>query len=337
MHFGVLAFSAALALMTAKSSLAATIGASNQKGCAVALSGSIEEGDSERLKEIFATPGVLVDTGEGINPETSALCLNSPGGNFIEGQIIARMVFETGIGTRLLPDTECYSACAFIFMAGRFKGDESDSPYRSMSRTARLGFHAPYLMMDDRSTMTGADTKDLLSGYNLLLGDFILFGSTRSIFDYRPNFSPALLGRLLQFGPDDALEVETIEDAERWGIKIADLEVPAFDVVAAYGQVCENFQAWSADRTAPEWKEVYPAPMEVSLNGEDGQKRYVRIDTGGMLDRYCLVRATEDKKGYEVCSFDDFNGVAYGDCPRWGMYVPGYYALPPWVRIRDLP
>ena len=332
-----LVFSIALALTTATPSLAATIGASDEQGCAVSLNGRIEEGDSNRLKEVFATRGVLVYSEEGINPETSALCLNSPGGDFIEGQIIARIVYETGIGTRLQPDAECYSACAFIFMAGRAKGIEWDSPYRSMSRRARLGFHAPYITMGDESTMTGAETKNLLSGYNRLLGDFILFGNARSIFDYRSNFSPALLGSLLLFGPEETLEVETIEDAERWGIEIAELEVPAFDAIAAYGQVCENFQAWSADLSAREWKEGFPAPTEVYLNAEDGKKRFVRIDTGGMAERFCLVRIAENKKGYQVCSLDGFNGVSYGDCPEWGIYVPGHYALPPSVRIRDLP
>ncbi|MDN2580876.1 PAN domain-containing protein [Aquibium sp. ELW1220] len=52
-------------------------------------------------------------------PGARVLVLNSPGGLVQTGLLIADDVHERGIATYIPADARCYSACAFIFLAGR--------------------------------------------------------------------------------------------------------------------------------------------------------------------------------------------------------------------------
>jgi hypothetical protein len=54
-------------------------------------------------------------------------------------------MMEHGVTTLLLPNAQCYSACALMFMAGGEMFEGQFISYRSMHKSAQLGFHAPYL------------------------------------------------------------------------------------------------------------------------------------------------------------------------------------------------
>lgn len=49
----------------------------------------------------------------------SILALASDGGNVASALMVAYEVFEIGLSTTILPESGCYSACAFIFLAGK--------------------------------------------------------------------------------------------------------------------------------------------------------------------------------------------------------------------------
>jgi ATP-dependent protease ClpP protease subunit len=51
-------------------------------------------------------------------PAITTVVLASPGGLLQSGLIIAEKIHERGLNTLILPDTECASACAFLFLAG---------------------------------------------------------------------------------------------------------------------------------------------------------------------------------------------------------------------------
>ena len=53
------------------------------------------------------------------NPQITTLVLASPGGVLQAGLIIADKIHEKGLNTMILPETECASACAFLFLAGK--------------------------------------------------------------------------------------------------------------------------------------------------------------------------------------------------------------------------
>lgn len=316
---------------------AADIILSKQSNCAIELSGTIEEGDAAKLLKLLQLEGMIYDGGEGNDYRTKALCLDSDGGNFLGGIALARIVYEQGVPTRLLPGSECYSSCAFVFMAGRSLGYEWDEPYRGMSKNAKLGFHAPFTTFSPGEPVLGKDVNTLVSAYNAVIGDFIQFGQSMSIFSHRPNFSQNLLGELLRMGPDEMLTVETIEDAERWQINLEEVEVsPSFDPLSV-ANACENFQAWVSDRASESVDGYTPSVRPVELQGEEGAKVYLHVDTGGMEERYCLVALAKGGGGYEICSVNGFNGANFGRCPAYGIYVPGYYGLRADTPISALP
>jgi hypothetical protein len=54
-------------------------------------------------------------------PNARRVLLNSDGGNALAGLTIARMIHNAGLDTYIPPRAACYSACAFVFAAGRSK------------------------------------------------------------------------------------------------------------------------------------------------------------------------------------------------------------------------
>lgn len=323
-----------------ESSQAARVSTTENPGCAIVLTGTIEQGDFARLRDAARDRGLLkpADTGEPSNPQDQAVCLDSPGGSYVEGRLIAGLVHEFGITTRVPSQAECLSACAFIFMAGRAHGAETDGPSRFLNVRAKLGFHAPYLALQDDDVLSGRDTMAILELHNKIIGEFIQFGSYASDFDARPMFSLSLLGETLSAGPTELAGVDTIEAAARWGIFLEGVAAGRPIDHKAAAQICVNFQAWMVDKrsdsSSMDYYKSQPITVEhAELWGEEVE--LARIDTGGMEERYCLVRlSTQPTSGTAICSRDDFNGLNFGDC-RAGVahWVPWYYSLPPETPI----
>lgn len=323
-------------VLASQAARAAEIRVSDHPRCAIELEGEIVDGDAAKLLQLLKSEGMLYDGGEGNAYETEALCLASNGGDFVEGMALARLVYEQGVPTRLLPQAECYSSCAFVFMAGRSLGYEWDGPYRGLSKSARLGFHAPFTTFESTDEVPGSEVNTLVSAYNAVIGDFIQFGQSKSIFSHRPSFSQDLLGKLLRMGPSEMLTVDTIEDAERWQITLEDVEMPpSFDLLSA-ANACENFQAWTLDNTSESVDGYTPPVQLVEFPTDTGKATYIHVDTGGMEERYCLVGRSVGGQGYEICSVDGFNGVNFGRCPDGGIFVPSYYGLRADTRISSL-
>lgn len=135
-----------LGFLSATATIAAEIELHNVhvEGCTATLNGRVEAGDTERVRA--ALPGTTY------GPYTSdrvRLCLNSQGGNFLEGLELAAYLSETGIETHVAFQDECMSACAIAFLGGTRKSEEEGNILsfvsRSINAEARLGFHAPRL------------------------------------------------------------------------------------------------------------------------------------------------------------------------------------------------
>ncbi|WP_162901475.1 hypothetical protein [Breoghania sp. L-A4] len=339
----VRAFIASFALiLSANGVLAATIFSSKTPGCAIELSGEIVQGDAERLAAIADQAGLTgaIDSGEAKNSAEKALCLNSPGGSYVEGRNMAHFVHKNGIATRTLATSECYSSCAFVFMAGHSLGGEVDGPRRILTIGGKLGFHAPYFALDPDKPVTGADTNAVSVLSMQLISDFIKFSSYASPFDHRPMFSMSLLGDTLGMMPDQLELVDTVEEAARWAIELDGTREKALLNDRQLVQACVNFQAWEFDLPSTEvteFKWYLPLKrMMLTLWGEE--REFGLVDTGGMEVRHCLVEANNTKEsGFIICSRDEFNGVMLGDCEHgFGSWEPWYYALPPATPLTQL-
>lgn len=142
--FSIAAVLATLSLTTAAGAAELRVLDTHPEGCNALLTGQIAAGDTDRLRALF--PGSQeIDRyiSEGI-----MLCLDSPGGSFLEGLELARHLRHAGIASHVPSGAACLSACALAFLGGSRLNFEDAIVHRfqrSIHATARLGFHAPEL------------------------------------------------------------------------------------------------------------------------------------------------------------------------------------------------
>lgn len=103
--------------------------------CEIRLDGDIERGDLEKLKS-------QLPDGMGPGKAGPTMCLNSKGGDFMEGLKLAEFV-SGGIATTIPANSSCESACGWIFMAGSHLDTGGSEWSRGMDSRATLSFHAP--------------------------------------------------------------------------------------------------------------------------------------------------------------------------------------------------
>jgi hypothetical protein len=232
--------------------LAATLAGNPSSNCAVSLVGEIVKGDFDKFK-LLASAKKLSNGDEGSDVENTydeALCLDSGGGDYLEGRLIAKFVHKYAIVTRILKNSECYSACALIFMAGRVHGAEIDAPAKFLNVNAKLGFHAPYFAFDDNASFSGKEVKAFTGLQNLLVADLMSFGSFASEFNFRPNIPASLFVEIYRKKPNELSLVDTIDKAARWGVDLEGAAIKLKLTKKQEVQLCLNFQAWSRDESA---------------------------------------------------------------------------------------
>jgi hypothetical protein len=86
--------------------------------------------------------------------------LESPGGNLTAGLGIGDQIAKRQFHTGIAPGSHCTSACALAWVAGTS---------RTMSRSARIGFHAAYRMSSDGASVSSSGNA-LVGAYLARLG-----------------------------------------------------------------------------------------------------------------------------------------------------------------------
>ena len=125
----------------------ATIQETDNKLCAFRLEGVISSGDSETFSQLIRRN---LSRMHELDSRTRTLCLKSVGGSYFEALRISELVYDRGISTLIEYGSQCFSACAVIFMAG-VTSDRNGPimPYRQLSAGGLLGFHAPFVSLPD--------------------------------------------------------------------------------------------------------------------------------------------------------------------------------------------
>lgn len=184
--------------------------------CNVRMTGDVVSGDLETLRSIVAKMPQM-DIQRSFYPRTR-LCLRSPGGSYEEALKIAEFILEgQGIGTATVPDGDCFSACAIIFIAGSNNTGEEGKPYpdRLLHVTSRLGFHAPYLKEGgpdyDRATLDVA----MLAGVRAVAKLLKITSAAGDEF-----ISQSLLSEMLARGPDEAFLINTVGKAIKYKVAL---------------------------------------------------------------------------------------------------------------------
>jgi hypothetical protein len=153
----------------------------------IKISGTIQDGDSERFNAIAANL-----TGKAV------IVLSSPGGKVIQAMAIGETIHNSNFGTAVVNDGMCASACALIWIAGG---------KRFVNGSSHVGFHAAYTGSGDDARETGAGNA-LVGAYLTKLGlsyEAILYATSKA--------------------PDD-MQWLSADDARRLGIEITMLPDP---------------------------------------------------------------------------------------------------------------
>ncbi len=219
-------------LIPALQAQSAEVGPGVSPGCQLKLEGPIEAGDSEKLSVAFDK----FRTEDSIFSSNVSLCLNSLGGNYDEAlKLITIVLKRMNVTTVVDKGAECYSACAFLFLAGNAQRSEDGelAPDRTLDVRATLGFHAPYLESDT----TEATMLNFRRGVNAI--------AKLLEIDRRELFPRGLLAKALQVEPHSLLYVDTIEKAGVWSINLKGYKPPTALTARMLDQACRNKDMWT--------------------------------------------------------------------------------------------
>lgn len=180
--------------------------------CTLRFSGSIESGDAEKFS----------DTIEELEAADQVICLNRNGGILIEAVKIAQEIRLRNIWTYVDAEKECLSACAIVFMAGSYTGNGgmAPGPRRILHPYAKLGFHAPSLILES-SNYSAEETLSANRAVIEAVSRLVGLNDDSEV----PMLPESLLDRMLEMGPNEFEYVDTVGEASAWGISVAPVNV----------------------------------------------------------------------------------------------------------------
>lgn len=321
-----LAAAVALLLLATSHGRGADITKVSREGCDVSLTGPIERGDLEKLRQLATAHGMLREAF--IDEKQTFVCLDSPGGSYLEGLLISEFLIKYAIGTRIEKGSSCASSCAFIFMSGTSRGEDWDNPRRLLHVGGRLGFHAPYLSLTDVRSITAREAEQTVDTLNRMMSGFLRIFSHNSGFYTDPWIRGSLVSEMLSKGRDELLLVDTVQKAGRWDITLYGMKVIKQATKADVIQLCHNFQAWVNDKPSRAADRSSPDPKR------DPKTGYYRVDQSGMEELYCDV-AWRDTH-FRICTVDDYAASNKGRCPDKYWIQQPYLSKPPETLIRSL-
>jgi hypothetical protein len=212
---------------------AATIrmGGSQEMGCIMEIDGQIAKGDADTLTALIEDLGYPT----GYSPIGRRICLNSPGGILTEGLLIADVIANWNYGTAVPDGASCLSACAVAFLAGRFNNPEAGGAFstdRVIHPRARLGFHAPSLLLGERAY----SREEVDTAYAIALKS--MAGILRHRATMLTAIPDSLFLELLGTPPFEMTYLETVGQAAQWQIDVVPVAMPTGAVQSALSNAC---------------------------------------------------------------------------------------------------
>lgn len=230
--------------------------------CAATLTGPIGDGDAEALKALITDLRSAMEAEQrdalGLPPSepvytsfgTMRLCLDSPGGSLIEAIRMGDILYSEELGTGVARDKTCQSACAILFLAGteRLTGDGYTNPNRVLHATARLGFHAPSLVVPDNQYSKTQVEK----AYRIAIAGLGELSKRKRSWE----LSDDILNTILTTPPSDMHFVETVFDAGKWGIPVVGTYYPQEVTPLAVANACTKAYAFQVG-VDPSFKPIW--------------------------------------------------------------------------------
>lgn len=288
----------------------------DEGACSIFLRGRINRGDEVHLRALLASDQIRVaPRPRGFEVELEAaratsLCLDSEGGDLLETIAIIRLLTARGIVTTVPANATCLSACAFIFLAGTLDtAEEGRMPYRILSTSGRLAFHAPAPdgeMVDPALDIPAGAAlqyyRDAVSAIRLLTAAYSVDDARRRDVRFATDLVIELLAK---FGETSFYEITTVDQAGRFEIRLTDVQPLQLDGVGL-NRACENVVIWRSrlhPLEAPDFANrvvgdlctlegaLNPGDDDVvSLSGADGSSARIRIEPWQGLPFFVPIR-----------------------------------------------
>ena len=160
-------------------------------------------------------------------PPQTLLCLDSPGGNLIEGAALFDQLFAADVITVIPPGWRCESACAVAFLAGGIWAGSHviHWPQRILYPGGRLGFHAPSLGLQGSGPFS---SEDIARAFVIAVASADRIVQLSQVEEQgNTPLNGFLLRRILGTPPEAMARIDTIVEAALADLEVAGLPGPA--------------------------------------------------------------------------------------------------------------
>jgi hypothetical protein len=180
--------------------------------------GEVEEGDAQKIEDAIRPTASGTD-----------LCLDSPGGSFLEGIKMFHTIWnKDSVRTRVLDGDICMSACAIAFMGGSMLEGTGVIRFRKsfLEPGSQLGFHSPSLNLPEGGQYS-SETVEF--SYALALQSSERMHQLTQINEHGvEGMSDFLYSKILETRPSDMYIIDTIGKASLAKIHLS--QVPIRDI-----------------------------------------------------------------------------------------------------------
>lgn len=300
--------------------------------CDLAFTGPVAWGDKEKLEAaVSAVKKAKRET------DSIVVCLRSEGGVYSEALRIVEYAIANGVGTYVVAEAECYSACAIIFMGGTRieNADEEDGVVfsRVLHVRGKLGFHAPYL----KSGAVNTDDAATVFAEGV--------GAVAQLVRLKVMDSQLLVEMLLK-GPNEIFMIDTIDKAGRWNFELAGYKEHSVISDQMLYTTCNNLLGWELNEYSYfrrnfgnrcdkiDGTSLGNICAKKQIRRQGGKQAGVRYEymVNAYLSRTCVVEVTGNPPKAIFYAFSD----SFGD--KVEPYIPlaAWKSLPPNTPLRDL-
>ena len=308
----------------------------SEMGCDILVGGLIEKGDAIELEQAIIAQdkkiagenfiGALVGSR---SPSHRRVCFDSPGGNFIEGLALGKVLLKARKGSAVGENMTCESACALAFMGGSGSAagvEGADEPDRVLHPLGRLGFHSPSINVPNQTYEKTIVEKAyriaiqsiaaIVEAKDEVIVEYIPDTDQRTSFRYDiPN---SLLLLMLSTSSENMSYVNSVKDASRWGIGIEPVNIEqAPEPIESLANACDNQSFFWMERTA----EFYENPPFV--DGYQGRTAAFEVSGSVNLEEWRMrsngIRLTSDLGEYSFsCDVEIFDNIDSASNPIGG-------------------
>jgi hypothetical protein len=224
------------------------------------LTGPLEPGDSDRLRDVLKT---LAPVGRDAG-ELATIELDSRGGALEEGLRMGRLFRQFSVSTIVRKNARCLSACALAFLGGATVAAAKIVPSRRLEIGGQLGFHAFYAGQGERSVdATGSRARGVAEGR----------AASAMIIAYAAEMGadPGLLARALVRPPEDITYIVSVSEFLALNACPVGLARPQLTLAEQAANLCSNAIAGLVVRWSDRMYEYTAREARNLLLGEVGR------------------------------------------------------------------